>query len=205
MIRTHALAALSALALSVTLAAAPASAQPAPPPFDPAQSAPAQLPQAPVMITRLDPDDAVGLLRDAGYRASVVAQDGNTVEIETRMSGLRVYFTLLGCEAGKQCRATQMRMTADFRFFGLNPEQRSDVEAAVLGTNHWNMVRRYNRSYVYFSNRDRQHIVALESELQFSNGVTADGVRAFVRQYDELAGEFASFVRNGANRRLTNF
>ncbi len=145
------------------------------------------------------------MMRDAGFRAEVVSRTGRSVDIETRMSGFRVYLTLLGCEADRQCQSAQLRMTADLKLVGLNPDQRNDVEATMIGINNWNSTRRYTRAYVYFSNRDRQHVIAVESDLSFGGGVHADAVRNFARLYDELVGEFFPFMRNGDNRRLANY
>ncbi len=174
--------------VAATLPALPASAQP--------QASP------PPVVTRLDPSDAVQILQDAGYRATIAHTEDRQVDIQSRMSGLNVYMTLMGCTEGRQCTSIQMRLTADLAYFGMTNERRADIEAAMVATNRWANHRRYATSYVYFSRNSNQHIVALAADHALFGGSTREAIAHTIRNYGDLAGEFVTFMRDPANRQM---
>jgi hypothetical protein len=182
-------AAAIAMIGTAALSAAPASAQP--------QTSP-----PPVVISRIDPADAVQMLQEAGYRAVISHSSDRSVDIESRMSGLYVYFSLFGCTEAKQCTSVQMRMTATLDFIGLANDRRSDVEAAIIATNRWSHHRRYVNSYVFFSESQNRHIIAFNTDLSLDGGATREAIGSFIRFYDKLSGEFVTFMRDPANRRM---
>jgi hypothetical protein len=157
---------------------------------------------APAIVTRLDPADAVQILQDAGYRATITHTEDRQVDIQSRMSGLTVYMTLMGCTEGRQCTSIQMRLTTDLAFLGMTNERRADIEAAMVATNRWANHRRYAISYVYFSRNSNQHIVALAAEQRMIGGSTREAIAHTIRTYGDLAGEFVTFMRDPANRQM---
>lgn len=214
MARRLAPAALAIAMIASSLAALPAAAQTTPPPLGdqgggnqgapqvpPPANVPPPLPAAAVM-TRIDPQQAVDILQDAGYRASITHTDQRSVDVQTRMSGLIVYLTLLGCTEGRQCTSVQLRMTADLAFFGMNNDSRQDLDAALIGTNRWGDFRRYTTSYVFFNRSRNQYYVALNTDLGLFGGISREAISYTVRNYADLAGEFVAFMRNPANRQL---
>jgi hypothetical protein len=176
--------------VAATLPALPVSAQP--------QAAP------PPVFTRLDPAQAVEILQDAGYRATITHTENRQVDIQSRMSGLTVYMTLMGCTEGRQCTSIQMRLTTDLAYFGMTNERRADIEAAMVATNRWANHRRYSVSYVYFSRNSNQHIVALATDHSLFGGSTREAIAHTIRKYGDLAGEFVTFMRDPANRQMPN-
>lgn len=203
--------ALAIALIASTLSALPAAAQsqPMPPPAgDGNQGAPAPMPPGAVpapaaaVMTKIDPQEALQILQDAGYRAQITHTEPRSVDLQTRMSGLIVYLTLLGCTDGRQCTSIQLRMTADLAFFGMNNDSRQDLDAAVIGTNRWGDFRRYTTSYVFYNRSRSQYYVALNTDLGLFGGISREAISYTVRNYADLAGEFVAFMRNPANRQL---
>lgn len=190
--RTSTAAALAIMAVAAI--AQPATAQPA--------NAPAATGDAAV-ITRIDPQQAVELLQEAGYRASITHNEARQVEIETRMAGMTVYVTLLGCAEGRQCSSLQLRLTANLPFFGLGRD-RADLDAAMVATNRWGHHRRYTVAYVYHSRNAGEHLVAFATDHALFPGTTRQAIGHTIRNYADLAGEFAAFMRDPANRAMPN-
>jgi hypothetical protein len=186
------------------LGPAPAARPSAPPPPPAAPAVPPRAAASPLIET-LEVDDAVEIMREAGYRGTVSTRRERSIDIETRTSGLRSYFVLYNCDNGTRCGSAGMRMTAQLDVFGLDPARRQDVEAALVASSRWADYRRYTTSNVTRSERDGQPLLIFSSDMSFEGGVTRANIAAFITRFDELLSEYRAFMRDPANRRMPGY
>ncbi|WP_439575102.1 YbjN domain-containing protein [Phreatobacter sp.] len=199
-------AALAIMAVAGTIQPAAAdklSASDTAPRNQESSAAPAPAPVSVPVMTRIDPQQAVELLQSIGYRARISHADARNVDIETRMAGMTVVMTLVGCNEGRQCSSLQLRLTATLPFFGLTTDP-ADLQAALVATNRWSHHRRYAVAYVHRSRHSGENVVAFATDHAVFPGTTRDAISFTIRNYADLAGEFAAFMRDPSNRTMPN-
>lgn len=137
-------------------------------------------PAAAQSIDASDPARIVNLLQDMGYRATVEQTDKGEPRIRSASNGLNFSIWFYGCTNGAACRSLQFTTSWDMPQ-GMSAERAQE----------WNRKKRFAKM-ILLSGGDP----ALVYDIMMSDGMAVANLRASIRLWDALLGDFKEFVRS---------
>jgi hypothetical protein len=130
----------------------------------------------PQVFIQFKPDDLAGILKDAGYRAEMVHENGR-YRIRTGMGGRRVTLYLY-CDDSGNCQSVTWELS-----FSASPD------FTVTLCNKWNRDRRYAKAYI-----DTDGGIVVQYDVAFAGGVTKENVAESARLFERVVGVFDSVI-----------
>jgi hypothetical protein len=127
------------------------------------------------VLTEVSPKKMTKLLTSMGLEVEEAkgAKDGEQPPLKFELGGSRVLLFLANKDTDAQL------------FVGLGGQEVSPEK-----TNEWNSRHRFARAY-----RDKDGDAVLESDIDFTGGVTEANIKAWVKLFRNLMGEYGKFVR----------
>ena len=127
------------------------------------------------VLTEVSPKKITKILTSMGLEVQEAKGKGDSEQKALRfdLGGYRVVLFLANKDTDAQL------------FIGFGGQQVSTEK-----TNEWNSRHRFARAY-----RDEDGDAVLESDIDFTGGVTEANIKAWVKLFRNLTGEYAKFVR----------
>lgn len=127
------------------------------------------------VLTEVSPKKMTKILTSMGLEVGEAkgAKDGEQPPLKFDLGGYQVLLFLANKNTDAQL------------FIGFGEQQVSTEK-----TNEWNSRHRFARAY-----RDKDGDAVLESDIDFTGGVTEVNIKAWVKIFRNILGEYAKFVR----------
>lgn len=126
------------------------------------------------VFTTITPQEVATVLQTAGYRATVLTENGSTF-VKSSMSGVTVFVDFPGCTNNK---------CVSLVFHALW----NDPSLTVIFANAWNAAWRYAKAYL-----DDKGYFHFMFDVNLDGGITSDNIKQDALLYDYLIGQLLKF------------
>lgn len=129
------------------------------------------------VLTECSVKDVAKILASMGLEVKDSKDEGKQSYVRFELGGYRVALILYN-------ENTDAQLYAGFADWKVTPEK----------VNEWNRDRRFSRAY-----RDDDGDAVLETDIDFTGGVTEDNLKAWVRLFRDQLIDYAKFVRSSSS------
>jgi Putative bacterial sensory transduction regulator len=143
------------------------------------QTAPAPAPQlGGSMVDATSPEALVGLLQQAGYRASLTEDNVGDPMIESSAAGVDFSIYFYGCTNAKNCQSLQFSS-------GYDLERGTSFQAM----NDWNSTQRFGYAYL-----DNESDPFVNMDVNMAYGISTDGFFDTLAIWEQVLSDFHTHI-----------